>query len=212
MNELDLLKKDWKNQEHDLPHLTYDEIYKMLWKKSSSIVRWIFVISILELLLSTLLTLFLVDDSYWRDMELLHLTEFSIASFFISYSVAFVFIYLFYRNYKRISVTDDAATLMKNILRTRRTVKIYIGYVLVTAFLTSVFVLFMSFRSTEFLRQAEGVDPASIGTPEWVGIIAVSTLILGIFLGLLWLFYRLIYGILLKKLYRNYKELKKLEV
>lgn len=212
MNELDLLKKDWKNQERDLPQLSYDEIYQMLWKKSSSIVRWIFVISILELLLSTLLSVFLVDDTYWRDMELLNLTEFSIASFIISYSVAFVFIYLFYRNYQRISVTDDAATLMKNILRTRRTVKIYIGYVLITAFLTSVFVLFMSFRSTEYLRQTEGVDPATLGTPEWIGIITVATLILGIFLGLLWLFYRLIYGILLRKLYRNYKELKKLEV
>jgi hypothetical protein len=32
-----------------------------------------------------------------------------------------------------------------------------------------------------------------------------------IFLGLFWLFYQLIYGILLKKLNRNYKELAKLD-
>ena len=50
MDELDLLKKDWKKQEGNYPKLSYDEIYKMIWKKSSSIVKWIFVISIIEFL------------------------------------------------------------------------------------------------------------------------------------------------------------------
>ena len=212
MDDLDILKKDWKKQEDNLPHLSYEEIYQMLWKRSSSIVRWIFVISILELLLSTLLSLFLVDDSYWEDMKLLNLTEFTIVSFIVSYLVTFTFIFLFYRNYRRISVTDDAVTLMKNILKTRRTVKTYIAYVLISAFLTSVFVMFMSFRNSEYLRATEGVDPSDFDTAHWIGIITATTLILAVFLGLLWLFYRLIYGILLKKLKRNYNQLKKLEV
>lgn len=212
MDDLDILKQDWKKQERNLPQLSYEEIYQMLWKRSSSIVRWIFVISILELLLSTLLSLFLVDESYWEDMKLLDLTEFTIVSFIVSYLVTFTFIYLFYRNYRRISVTDDAVTLMKNILKTRRTVKTYIAYVLISAFLTSVFVMFISFRNSEYLQATEGVDPTNFDTAQWIGIITVTTLILGVFLGLLWLFYRLIYGILLKKLHRNYNQLKKLEV
>lgn len=212
MDNLDMLKKDWKTQDQNLPQLSYDQIYQMLWKRSSSIVRWIFVISILELFLSTLLSFFMIDDTYWENMRLLNLTVFTIVSFVLSYLIAFTFIFLFYRNYKRISVTDDAITLMRNILRTRRTVKTYIAYVLISTFLTSVFILYMSLRNTDYMRVTEGVDPANLGTAEWVGIIAATTVILGAFLGLLWLFYRLIYGILLKKLQRNYKQLKKLEL
>jgi hypothetical protein len=44
-----------------------------------------------------------------------------------------------------------------------------------------------------------------------IGIIAIFIFIGAIFLGLFWLFYQLIYGILLKKLNRNYKELAKLD-
>ena len=39
-----------------------------------------------------------------------------------------------------------------------------------------------------------------------------TIVVAGVFLILLWLFYRLIYGVLLKRLNRNYDELKKLEV
>ena len=48
MDELDILKKDWNKEKVDYPKLSYDDIYKMILKKSSSIVKWIFIISILE--------------------------------------------------------------------------------------------------------------------------------------------------------------------
>lgn len=48
MDELELLKKDWQKRERMHPKLSYDEIYSMLWKKSSSIVKWIFIISVIE--------------------------------------------------------------------------------------------------------------------------------------------------------------------
>ena len=48
MDELELLKKDWKKEDKNFPKLSYNEIYKMILKKSSSIVKWIFIISILE--------------------------------------------------------------------------------------------------------------------------------------------------------------------
>ena len=46
MDELEFLKKDWKKQEADFPKLSYNEIYKLIRKKSSSIVKWIFIICI----------------------------------------------------------------------------------------------------------------------------------------------------------------------
>lgn len=54
MDELEFLKKDWQRKGEALPRLTFDEIYKMIWKKSSSIVKWIFYISILEFIFWTI--------------------------------------------------------------------------------------------------------------------------------------------------------------
>ena len=92
MEELDILKKDWKKQEENFPHLSYNDIYKMIWKKSSSIVKWIFVISILELFLSTFLNILLADDTYWREMEQMHIKNFIIGLYVVSYAITFYFI------------------------------------------------------------------------------------------------------------------------
>ena len=50
MDELELLKKDWKMKEASLPKLSYEKIYQMIWRRSSSVVKWIFYISIFELI------------------------------------------------------------------------------------------------------------------------------------------------------------------
>ncbi|MEG9328702.1 hypothetical protein V6B16_12220 [Salinimicrobium catena] len=212
MDELDILKQNWKKQEEDLPRLSYDQIYKMLWKKSSSIVKWIFVISILELLLSTLLSIGLADAEYWAEMEQIHLKNFTIGLYIVSYSVTFYFIYRFYRNYKKISATDDAATLMRNILKTRRTVKTYIAFVLISSGLTAVIIAVFTLRNHQMFATAEDTSKYAFDMLDWVKLVVGGLVILGAFLCALWLFYKLIYGILLRRLRANYRELKKLEV
>jgi hypothetical protein len=42
--------------------------------------------------------------------------------------------------------------------------------------------------------------------------VVISIVIILVIIGLFWLFYKLLYGILLKKLFANYKELKKIEL
>jgi uncharacterized membrane protein len=42
--------------------------------------------------------------------------------------------------------------------------------------------------------------------------IGILILTIAVFFGIFWLFYRLLYGILLKRLYANYKELKKIDL
>jgi len=49
-------------------------------------------------------------------------------------------------------------------------------------------------------------------TEFWALIIIVSIAITTAVLVVIWLFYKLLYGILLKKLRKNYNELKRLEV
>ncbi|HSP12420.1 MAG TPA: hypothetical protein VLO29_07815 [Salegentibacter sp.] len=211
MDELDILKKDWKKQEASLPKLSYNEIYKMLWKKSSSIVRWIFIISILELLFWGVLNILLSDGEFWKRMEIINLKEFTVGVYFLSYAITFYFIYRFYRNYKKISSTDDAATLMKNILITRKTVKCYVGFIIISSAVTSL--VYAYFTIFYHAANTEVTDPAkySFSITQWLVLTAAIVFALAIFLGLLWLFYRLLYGILLKRLNKNYKDLKSLE-
>jgi hypothetical protein len=212
MDELEFLKQNWKKQEESLPKLSYDDIYKMIWKKSSSIVKWIFVISIVELFLSTLLTIFMADADYWEQMEQIHLKQATIFIYIVSYLITFYFIYCFYRNYRRISSTDDAATLMHNIIRTRRTVKIYIAYVLISTGIYSLVIAYFTVQNHQVVEQVEDVSKYTFDTIQWVKFTIAGLIILAIFLLALWLFYRLIYGILLGRLKKNYKELKKLEI
>ncbi|CAL65985.1 membrane protein [Christiangramia forsetii] len=211
MDDLDLLKKDWKKQEENLPHLTYDEIYKMIWKKSSSIVKWIFIISIVEFLLGAVLNIVLADDEYWEQMKKYKLTEFVIGVYIITYLITFYFIYRFYLNYRRISTTDSASRLMKNILRTRKTVKYYIGFVLISSAVVFIVMLY-SMLHNHILTAETTTTNMEFDTRQWLIFIGGTLLVLAIVLGIIWLIYRIVYGILLRRLNKNYKELKKLEM
>ena len=211
MDELDLLKKDWNRQQGNYPKLSFDQIYKMIWKRSHSIVKWIFYISIIELIVATLLNIIFSGDKYWEDIEKNNLEEIVTILYIVSYAITFYFIYRFYRNYRRISTTDDAATLMRNILNVRRTVKFYIGYVLISTGITVVGISgYMILKHSE--KEIESASKYAFDAVDWLKFIGVSILVLAVFLGLIWLFYRLLYGILLKRLKKNYIELKKLEL
>jgi hypothetical protein len=211
MDELDLLKKDWNRQQGNYPKLTYDQIYKMIWKRSQSIVKWIFYISVIELLFATIINIVFSGDKYWQDIEKNGLSQVITILYIVSYAITFYFIYRFYKNYKKISTTDDASTLMRNILKTRKTVKYYIAYVLISSGITVVGIsgyMIVNHSNTD----VNNISKYSFETIDWLKFIGVSVLVLTIFLGLIWLFYRLLYGILLKRLKKNYVELKKLEM
>ena len=212
MDELDFLKRNWKKQEASLPHLSYEQIYKMIWKKSSSIVKWIFVISVLELFLSTILSIWLADADYWAEMEKIHLKSFTIGLYILGYIITFYFIFKFYKNYRKISVTDDAASLMENIIRTRKTVKTYIAYVLISNGFSAIIVTFFTVKNHQLVQEVQNSSKYTFDAMDWTKFIFAMTVALIVFLGVLWLFYRLLYGILLRRLKRNYRELKKLEV
>ncbi len=211
MDELDLLKKDWNSQQGNYPKVSYDEIYKMIWKRSHSIVKWIFYISLIELLVATVLNVIFSGDKYWEDIEKYDLESTITVLYIVSYAITFYFIYRFYRNYKKISSTDDASTLMNNILKTRKVVKYYIAYVLISTGITVVGISgYMIVNHSN--SNVKDISKYSYQAVDWVKFIGASALVLTVFLGLIWLFYRLLYGILLKRLKKNYVELKKLEV
>lgn len=214
-DELELLKKAWQNKEDDLPKLSYDEIHNMIWKKSSSIVRWILIISILEFTLPHLLLLF---PSYRENMEIynkLGLQNILVGLSAISYGVAIYFIFQFYRRYKEISALDSSKKLMKKIIKTRATVKHYIIYslsmimVIVILMIIGVYLnddILSSFSELKGKAETISVEKLKFSIMVAMGIMGVvlTTVMGGI--------YFLLYGLLLRKLKRNYNDLKQLEV
>lgn len=213
MDELELLKRDWERKGERLPRLTYDEIYKMIWKKSSSIVKWIFYISIIEFVFWTTINILFTDAESWELFKTLHLYEFTIVLTTINYVILLFFIYMFYVNYRKISFTDSSRQLMKTILNVKRTVTQYVWFNLTVFAVSLVTIIYGSLRyGPDGRKIVDAATQAGNETTFWALIIGVSIIFVAILLLLVWLFYRLLYGILLKRLRENYRELKKLEV
>lgn len=211
MDELDLLKKDWKKQDDSFQKLSYDEIYKMIHKKSSTIVKWIFIICILEFLFWGFVNL-LIPDSYFEIYEKLHLKTLLNISYIIHYIVVVGFIYLFYKNYNAICVIDSTSLLMKKIIRTRKTVNYYVYYNIIVTIILSIIINFMMFSDTDLLVEVFNPKHLALADDKLFNILLIAQIIgFVVMIGFLLLYYRIIYGILLKKLNKNFKELETLE-
>jgi hypothetical protein len=216
MDELELLKKDWKSKESELPKLSYDELYGMIWKKSSSIVKWIFIISIIEFVLPHLLYLLPSAREGMQFYEDLGLKNLMLGITIVQYMVVFYFIYQFYQRYREISALDNAKELMHKIMRTRKTVKNYILFAL-SIFLFTFVLIAIGIALSEgdtfihALNLEEKAMEDSIDNIKYVvvGVLIAMGILCTAFLGLI---YFLIYGLLLRKLGKNYGELKRLEI
>ncbi|HCE55786.1 MAG TPA: hypothetical protein DER05_12625 [Lutibacter sp.] len=212
MDELEFLRKDWKKQGSDFPKLSYNEIYKMIHKKSSSIVKWIFIICIAEFLFWGLITLS-IPESTFAIYEKFNLNTFLFIAQGLHYMVVFFFIYLFYKNYKTISVVDNTGLLMKNILKTRKTVNYYVYYNITLYILLSIILNIVMFSHPDILLENMMPKNATLDSDRFLGImIVVQIVVLLAMCAIIWAYYRIIYGILLKKLNRNFKELESMAV
>lgn len=212
MEGLDLLKKDWQ-KERNFPKITESEIYTMIHKKSSSIVKWIFVISVLEILFWVGLSILFSDDRQKEMVKMYHLDLFMNISTVIHWLILVIFIFLFYRNFRNISNTSSTKSLMNSILKVRKIVQYYVWYNLVVGLLIFVVIWISALQydenlNTIFQKATDSGTKAGI----WVGMVITLIIVAILMFGILWLFYRIIYGILLKRLYKNYKELEKIEL
>lgn len=212
MDELDLLKKDWNKADTKYPKLSYDQIYTMILKRSSSIVKWIFIISLLEFVFWVGISIAMKDSESTQRMNELQAGYVIIPISIAGYLVLAYFFYLFFKNYKNISVTDNAKTLMENILKTRRTVRHYVAFNLVYLVVTTFVILGFELNQNElFVASAQNAAADGDVFLYYASIVLTVIAMLAIIIAVLLFFYWLIYGVLLRKLNRNYKELKKLD-
>ncbi|WP_290698104.1 hypothetical protein [Lacinutrix sp.] len=210
MDELELLKKHWQSDTVSEKKMTSQDLYSMLWKKSSSIVKTLFFISIAELIFWIAIT-FLpkLSASYNAKLDTTAINQTLLTSLtVISFAVIILFIYLLFKAYKGISVTDNAKKLMESIISTRKVIKYYVGYNLIMAFVSMVLGSYYATKTDP--KMVELMTNAD--TNGKLIMAAIILVIAVVFVGLIWLFYKLLYGILMKRLNSNYNELKKLEV
>ena len=199
MDELELLKKDWKKTDAQFKQVSEQEIYNMLHKSSSSSVKWILIVSILEFIILNGLSL-ITNDELSNKFARLHpnLTIFEK----VNYAIIIGFIFIFYKNYKSISVLNSSKTLLKQILKTRKIVNIYIIWNIVIGSYFGVI------SAIDGFKEMGNNSISQIDNSKLVIIILFTMLLV---IPFLWFFYRLLYGKLLNRLKKNLNDLKKIE-
>ncbi|MEN9928678.1 MAG: hypothetical protein RLZZ231_599 [Bacteroidota bacterium] len=201
MNELDLLKKDWHKNKTNFQQVTEHDIYKMIHKKSSSIVKWILIISIVEFIILNGLSFLINVDEYEVFLKIhpyLNVLE------KLNYFIIIGFIYLFYKNYQTISTLDSSKKLINDILKTKRIVNYYIYWNVIISTIFGGYGVIDGFTST-----FEHVNSKIIiSSTKFYIIFGISMVIL---ISFILVFYHLLYGLLLRKLKTNYSELKQIE-
>ena len=201
MDGLDLLKKHW-NTDKQFPQIDSSEIRIMLRRSSSSIVRWIFFICCLEFTLWLALSLFLPVEK--ENLLFFQITD-GIYNI-VFYACIFYFIFQFYTLLVQIKSTNNTRKLMESILAVRNNAHRYIRFNLLAAYAAFGLQL-IQLIAKEYLK----------GEP-WGSMIFFIMLasILFVAFGLLFvwlykLYFKVIYGFLLKRLNNNYEELTRLE-
>lgn len=204
MDKLEELKSLWKNQSESSIKFTESDIYKMVHQRSSSIVKWILIISILEFVLPHLFIFFTDFESTKEVYQTYGLNNIMLTYTIIHVIIILAFIYFFYKNYQNINAECSVKDLLHNILKTRTTVKYYIYYNLTMAAIIGLHVFYIVFNSEEFVNKLpENTNMITV----WLIAIVIFSFVLFLF----WCFYRIIYGFLLKKLKNNYAELERNE-
>jgi len=209
--ELDNYKKIWKNQPEEKNKLSALEIYKMTQSKSNSIVKWILIIGQLEFVFWFAVNYLGTKNGALDPFEKLNLINFIDNFNYFHYVVVVLFLLLFYRNFSLITTVDDTKNLMKNILLVRKTVKWYVYYNLINVVIFSVILNILIFNTPDGINILSGIENESFNQEHMRSVFIITQIVvIAVMILILWLFYYLLYGILLKKLNKNYKELTKL--
>lgn len=213
MDELELLKKDWETSSKNYPELDKKTLYKLINKQSSSIVKWIFIISLLEFALWTLVSIVSNDAESLEKLKSYNVEYIIYPLTVFGYLVLGYFFYVFYKNYKNISTTEDTKMLMERILKTRKTVRHYVIFNLVFVCISIVIGVYIEITNNpEVQTLINGIeaDGAKNVTIFYLIVVGISILAMALITAILLGFYYLIYGLLLKRLKANYKDLKEL--
>ncbi|MDF2832966.1 beta-carotene 15,15'-monooxygenase [Chryseobacterium indoltheticum] len=216
--DLDSFKKTWQEQPVK-PKYDNNEILKMLNKKSRNYMKYIFWISVIEFLFFSVLGVFYLiqsneSDSFLSILEKMgvHKNSQLVAKLdniylivkILSLVVTGFFVLKFYQNYRKIKIEEDLKLFIIRIITFKKTVNAFI--------LTNIGLLLVLISAligfTFYILNAQNIEfNSSTFTGFIVGII-VSTILC---VSLIWVYYRLVYGIIISRLDKNLNQLKEIE-
>lgn len=205
MDELDKLKAGW-NEHSQLPEFGHDEINAMLHRKSTSIIKWVFIISLIEFALGLALN-FGYPSSYWGEPNWYRI--FMITLDCVSYLIVIYFIYNFFKSYSAIKNNISVKAHIDAVLRSRKYVEQYIKF--------NIYLFLLVFFVQSIKNLPTSLDLVDFGfvekgTASYFLVNGITYAIFLILIGsfLIWLmrlYYDLLYSRLLFKLERNKLEL-----
>lgn len=200
MDGLDLLKQHWNNNDR-FPKINKEEIRHMLHQRSSSIIKWVFIISLIELSVGIILGFILPMDQKSTSFE-----SFLDITFGIAFkAVILYFIYRFFKNYRLIKNTTNTKTLLKTILKTRQSVDNYIKFNIYFVIFYGALAGLKEIVTTIINKSvAEGIIMTFL-------VLIVFTPVILIVTYLLKRYYHILYRRLINKLDNNYEELNRIE-
>ena len=214
MDELELLKKDWKeNKSDDFKNYTEKELFAMTKKRSVSIAKWVFIIALLELgfwfLIGYLMPSSSEDKEYYEVLNNIPLIKgiLYVLGEFATY-LPFVFIgSLLYLNFK-IKREENPKKLMEKILLMKKCIQWYIRI-----FLGEIVVFFFISMILSFYIESNSLEGTELEELYLFAFVMFIPLLMIIFIFALFLrfIYHLVYGKLLHKLKQNYEELSRME-
>ena len=199
MDELELLKRDWKKQDVDLPHLQAEALDGLIHKRSSSLTKWILIIAILEFTFWMGLNLVTATKDAIENLKRLHFYKIDIILTIINCTVLLFFIFRFFKNYKKVQTTDNARELMRNILKVRRTVNQYVIYNLSFLFISALLVMTAMYFYDPTVKKVLEISENEQGNITSWGLMLLSAAFIIALLVIFWLFYKLLYGMLLRR-------------
>ena len=216
--DLDSFKETWQQQPVQ-PKYDTSEIESMLNKSSRNYVKYILWISLVEFILilgANLYYTFLGEDTTDlmsvlgklgidnSDQFQTTLTQLYLALKMVSLALTGIFVYLFYQNYRKINIEANLKKLILQIIKFKKTVQLFI---VANIALVILFTLVLGIFTFSVLAQQN----IELTNPTLIGFIAGLVLTMGISVVLIWIYYRLVYGFILRRLGRNLEQLQNIE-
>lgn len=215
---LDQFKKTWQDQEVK-PKYDTIEIESMLNKSSRNYVKYILWISLAEFLVILCLNIYYLfwgndTESFMNIFEKLGIEKSMVieANFehlyfglkIISLMLTAFFVILFYRNYIKIRIESNLKKLILQIIKFKKTVNFFI-------IANIILMIFYGIVLTIFTFWALSKQHIHLNSSTLIGFYTGIFVMIILSVLLIWLYYRIVYGILLKKLAKNLEELKRIE-
>ncbi|SIS78921.1 hypothetical protein SAMN05421786_102100 [Chryseobacterium ureilyticum] len=215
--DLDSFKKTWQEQPVQ-PKYDNLEILQMLNRKSRNYIKYIFWISVVEFLFFSVAGLFYFfqeeeSDNFRKMLERLGAQEAPevennfghayLAIKILSLLITAYFVLKFYQNYRRIKIEENLKGLITRIINFKKTVN---AFILISIVLLIAFMLVLT-SFIFYTLNSQNIQPTSSNLTIFIVGIIVSTLLA---ISMIWVYYRLVYGSIIKKLDKNLKQLKEI--